>query len=287
MPVWIWMIGGMGLAGFLLALDRMALAMIRPPRKVHARNIQRLRSFYTVRDHTFASLGQELQGWFAEPAEDASGAVAVLVHGWGSSHGRMTYLAEPLLQAGIPVFLFDVRGHGYNYDAPFVTVRHFRDDTVAATRAARAAYPDRPVVLLGHSKGGSAAVLAVAEGAPVDALVTVGAPADLWGVWARYFDQKGLPGDWIVKVMAPFWRYRAGVPFRTLDPVTRVKEVRVPFLVMHGDQDQSVPVAHARILAGGAGLEPVILEGEGHNEILGRAEAHEILLSFLKGSVQG
>ncbi|MGM0669118.1 MAG: alpha/beta hydrolase [Gemmatimonadota bacterium] len=263
-------------------MDRLALAMIRPPRKIHARNIAKLQSDYKIRSHGFTSLGQDLQGWFVQPEADAGGFVAVLVHGWGSSHGRMTVLAEPLLDAGIPVFLFDVRRHGRSYDAPYVTARHFRDDTVAAVREAKAAYPERPIALMGHSMGGSAAVLAVAEGAPVDALITVGAPADMWGVWAHYFDQKGLPGKWIVKAFAPFWRPRAGVSFRTLRTDDRVKEVEVPYLVIHGDRDRSVPPEHAGILADGAGVEPMILEGEGHNELLGREAVHRKILGFLE-----
>lgn len=307
MPLGLWIVMGVVVAAVLFALDRLALAMIRPPKKIHARNIDRLAKAYSVRPHSFRSLGQELQGWFVEPRDGGGksgragvvpgepggpgsaglraanhGPVAVLAHGWGSSHGRMTYLAEPLLEAGIPVFLFDIRRHGHSYDAPYVTARHFRDDTVAAVREARAAYPGRPLVLMGHSMGGSAAVLAVTERAPVDALVTVGAPADMWGVWASYFDQKGLPGKWIVRCLSPFWRYRAGVPFPTLDPARRVKEMCVPFLIIHGNQDQSVPVSHARILAEGARVEPVILGGEGHNDILGKPEVHERVLAFVE-----
>lgn len=283
MPIWVWGVLGFFLVGGILALDRLALAMIRPPRKIHTRNIDKLKSDFTIRDHSFVSSGQRLQGWFVAPPEDGGGPVAVLVHGWGSSHGRMTFLAEPLLRSGIPVFLFDIRRHGRSYDAAYITARHFRDDTAAATREVRAAYPGRPLVLIGHSMGGSAAVLAVVDGAPVDALITVGAPADMWGVWARHFQQRGLPGKWIVKILAPFWRYRAGVPFRTLDTDRRAAEVRIPYLILHGQDDRSVPAAHARILALQAGVDPVILEGEGHNEILAKDEVHRRVLAFVGG----
>ena len=285
MPGWLWLAAALLAAG-LFALDRVALAMIRPPKKIHTRNISRLQSDFVIRAHVFRSLGQEIHGWFVAPRIDAGGPVAVLVHGWGSSHGRMTYLAEPLLRAGIPVFLFDVRRHGHSYDAPYVTARHFRDDTMAAIREVKEAFPHRPLILMGHSMGGSAAVLAVAEGAPADGLVTVGAPADMWGVWAHYFDGKGLPGRWIVKALSPFWRYRAGVSFGTLDTEKRVKEVTIPCLIIHGSEDQSVPVEHVRILSAGAGVEPVILEGEGHNEILARDQVHRRVLEFV-GKVGG
>jgi alpha-beta hydrolase superfamily lysophospholipase len=261
-------------------LDRLALAMIRPRRKVHARNARTL-SFHR-REHEFTSLGQELKGWFLEPEVDRGDAVVVLVHGWGSSHGRMTFLAEPLLDEGYPVFLFDVRYHGESPDAPYVTARHFRDDTMAATREAHAAYPDRPLVLIGHSMGGSAAILAVAEGAPAAGLVTIAAPADLWDVWADSFRRRGLPGKLIVQLFNPFWRYRAGVPFRTLRPERRVRELVLPLLIVHGDRDRSVPVEHARALSREVGVDPLILKGEGHNDLLGRPNLHREVIAFLQ-----
>ena len=280
-----WQVGIAGagalLAGLVLALDRMALAMIRPPKKVHAHTVRDLS--FEKKPSSFSSLGQALGGWVLVPGKDLGGAVVVMVHGWGSSHGRMTILARPLLDAGYPVFLFDVRHHGEAPDAPFVTARHFRDDTRAAVREMRMAYPERPLVLVGHSMGGSAAILAVAEGALVDGLVSVAAPADLWSVWSEHFERKGLPGRWIVRLFNPFWRYRAGVSFRTLRPEERVKEVEIPFLILHGDQDKSVSVEHARILARGAGVEPAILDGAGHNDLLGREELHRAVFAFLEG----
>jgi len=271
----------MVLCGGVLVLDRMALKMIQPHRKRHKRTVRNLP--FSTRAHSFFSLGQELKGWFVEPDSDAGGPVMVLVHGWGSSHGRMTYLARPLLESGYPVFLFDVRYHGESPDAPYVTIRHFRDDTRAAIGEAKAAYPDRPLVLVGHSMGGSAAVLAMAEGASADGLVTVAAPADLWGVWADFFDKRGLPGRWITWVLRPFWRYRAGESFSRLRPQERVKDVNVPLLIAHGDLDQSVPVEHALLLARNAGQEATVLQGEGHNDLLGKEALHRELFAFLGG----
>lgn len=280
-PIGTAVVGVVALVGALVLMDRLALKMIQPPRKRHKRSVESLP--FSSRPHDFSSLGQALRGWFVDPDSDSGGVVGVLVHGWGSSHGRMTHLARPLLEAGCPVFLFDVRYHGESPDAPFVTIRHFRDDTRAAVREAKAAYPNRPIVLFGHSMGGSAAILAVAEEALVDGLVTVAAPADLWGVWADFFKKKRLPGRLITGVLRPFWRYRAGEPFSNLRPEERVKELDAfPFLVVHGRLDTSVSVDHAHLLAQGAQREPVILEGEGHNDLLGKKALHQEIFAFLK-----
>jgi pimeloyl-ACP methyl ester carboxylesterase len=271
---------GLLLGGVAFALDRTALAMIRPPQKVRGRAIEALP--FRARVHSFSSLGQPLKGWMLEPERDQGRAVAVLAHGWGSSHARMTRLALPLLEAGYPVFLFDVRHHGEAPDAPFVTARHFRDDILAATREVAELYPSRPRVLIGHSMGGSCGILAVAEGAPVHGLVTIAAPADLWEVWAHFFERKGLPGRLMVRVFSPFWRARAGVPFETLRPEVRVKELAKPLLILHGSKDESVPAYHARILAAAAGVDPIFLEGENHSDLLGGPGVVQEVLTFLE-----
>jgi pimeloyl-ACP methyl ester carboxylesterase len=72
------------------------------------------------------------------------------------------------------------------------------------------------------------------------------------------------------------------VPFGTLRPDQKVKELTVPILVIHGARDQSVDSSHARILADGAGIEALILEDAGHNELLGSPEVVAPVLDFLQ-----
>ena len=130
--------------------------------------------------------------------------------------------------------------------------------------------------------GGSVGVLAAADGAPVQGLVTIGAPADLWEVWAYHLGRKGLPGKWVVKALSPFWRFRAGVPWETLDPMRRAKELELPLLILHGNEDESVPAGHARLLARAGGVEARILIGQGHTDVLEAPELHREVIEFLE-----
>ncbi len=275
-----WIVGTgflLGGAGYLL--DRTALGMIRPPYKPVRRRVSSLP--FSSERVSIESGDQKLAGWIIRPDSDGGGPVLVYVHGWGSNHGTMTRLAGPLLTMGYPALVFDVRHHGKSRGAPFVTARHFRDDIAAAVDLAGERFPGRPLVLVGHSMGGSTGVLAVAHGAPVQALISIGAPADMWEVWAFHLNQQGLPGKWIVRGLNPFWRYRAGVPWKSLDPRRKAGELRVPFLVIHGEEDESVPVRHARVLAGSGGVEPKILLGEGHTDLLESPELHKIVVGLL------
>jgi pimeloyl-ACP methyl ester carboxylesterase len=116
----------------------------------------------------------------------------------------------------------------------------------------------------------------------VHGLVTIAAPADLWEVWAHFFERKGLPGRLMVWVFSPFWRARAGVPFQTLRPEVRAKELAKPVLILHGSKDESVPASHARVLGEAAGVDPIFLEGENHSDLLGGPDVVREVLTFLE-----
>lgn len=271
---------GLVLGSGFFALDRLSVRMIQPPYKPVRKGASDLpfRSDAIV----IASGSQALKGWILRPEEDKGGPVLVMVHGWGSNHGTMARLAGPLVREGYPTLLFDVRHHGQSRGAPYVTARHFRDDIRAAVREMGEHYPGRPLVVVGHSMGGSAGIVAVAAGTPVKGLVSIGSPADLWEVWAYHLDQRWLPGKWLVKAMSPFWRFRAGVPWKDLDPQLQARALPVPYLVLHGDEDQSVPADHARRLAGAGGVEARILPGRGHTDLLEAPDLHEAVVGFLR-----
>jgi pimeloyl-ACP methyl ester carboxylesterase len=199
----------------------------------------------------------------------------------------MTRLAVPLLEAGYPVFLFDIRHHGRSDKAPFVTARHFRDDILSASRVFKEMVGERPLVLVGHSMGGSTGILAAAAGAPVDGLVAIAAPADLWQIWARFFELRKMPGRLIVSVLRPFWGRRVGVPYRELEPLKKVRELDLPLLILHGSDDISVPEDQAQLLAEASGAPARIFPGLGHSDLLERPELHQEMFSFLEGVTAG
>lgn len=269
--------------GGLVALDRLALVTARPPR----RGLDRDAADLDARHErvSFPSVdGLTLRGDRLVPAGARPGApTAVLAHGWTGNSATMLLLAEPLLAAGIPVLAFDVRRHGRSDDAPFVTIRQFRDDLGQAVRFIRDRDPGRPVVVVGHSLGGAAAILAASSGEPIDGIALVAAPADLEEVTAGMLSDRGLPGRFVTRVLRPFWERRAGARFADLDPEARGAELRCPVLVAYGDRDGRVPVAHARRLAAATGGDLVEIPRAGHKDILGRSELHAALERFLLG----
>jgi alpha-beta hydrolase superfamily lysophospholipase len=264
----------------LYALDRVAQAAVRPVPREPDRTAPELGLPHE--DILIPNEDHVLNGWLLHPKEDQGRPLLLLAHGWGANYGVLLELAEPLLRAGYPVLLFDVRGHGTNEEVPYVTVRHFRDDVMAAARWAADRLPDRPRVLVGHSLGGAASVLAAALGAPVHGVVTIAAPADVMEVTAEYLRDKGFPGGFMVVALRPFWWRRVRGTFRRLVPEREIRRLRLPVLVVHPEDDRRVSRDHAERLAHRVGARPRIIPGAGHTDVLARTDTHRALVTFLE-----
>ena len=276
-----WIAGGAVLAALVLTLDRLTNFVARPVPRPPDRTVDELDAVAWERARVPAG-DHALPAWILGPPAGTAPhpAVFVLAHGWGASYGTVLRLGEPLAAAGHRVVLFDVRGHGSNEPLPWVTIRHFRDDTHTLLSWARARFPGRPLVLVGHSLGGAGAVLAVAEGAPADALVLVATPADVVQVTGEYLTDQGLPGALVVRLLRPFLWRRVGLPFAALTPVLRIRELRLPLLLLQPEHDQRVTRAHAERLAEAAGRPYVLVRGAEHTDVLEHPETVRRVLAL-------
>jgi pimeloyl-ACP methyl ester carboxylesterase len=280
-------IGGAVLAG-LYAADRLATRVVSPPRRLPERAVPELGLAHD--DLAIPARSGQLAAWLIPGARDHatsgggdtdSAPLVVLVHGWGAHYGTVLLLAEQLQAHGVDTLLFDIQGHGRNDPRPYVTIRHFRDDVMDVVSWARERAPGRPIVLAGHSMGGAASVLAVAEGSDVDGLVLIAAPSDVLTITSEYLTDHGLPGPLMTSVLRPFWWPRIGGSFARLTPYRRIGELELPILMLHPELDQRVRSRHADRLASAGGVRYHLIEGREHTDVLAAPETAELLLNFL------
>lgn len=90
------------------------------------------------------------------PVEDAIGVVC-LIHGIGEYAGRYDRVAAAMNEKGIAVVSMDLRGHGISFGtrghcAPRKKVLEDIDDLISY---AEQNYPEKPLILYGHSMGGN------------------------------------------------------------------------------------------------------------------------------------
>ena len=196
--------------------------------------------------------GSELTGHLEAP-EGTPRGWAIFAHCFtcGKDSRAAVHIARALSRAGIGVLRFDFAGTGLTSAADEeVSFASDVDDLRAAAKAMAAAGMP-PALLVGHSLGGTAAIVAAAELPDVAAVVTIGAPADLHHILRVFrpgdLDAIASEGEASVEI--------AGRPFlirRTfLETVERadieksIAALRRPVLVMHSPVDQVVGIEHA------------------------------------------
>lgn len=282
-PLLLYALGLAGLGG-VYALDRLANTVVRPPVRRPDRSVPDLGLAHEP--FGIPSGPYELSAWLvhaAETGDDASERpVVLLAHGWGASHGIVLRLVAPLARMGHDVVLFDVRGHGHSGAVPYVTVRSFRDDLMAAVASVRERFASRPLVVIGHSFGGAAAVLAAAEGAAIDGLVLIATPSDVLRITAEFLTARGLPGALMVTTLLPFWWRRVRGTFGPLTPWRRIAELDQPLLIIQPEHDQRVARWHAERLAAAAGVDYHLVPDREHTDVLEAPVTLDLIRAFLE-----
>ena len=238
------------------------------------------------------------------PAPQGLNGTLVLIHGAGGSHQRW----EKQLRPGIPgwkLVAVDLPGHGASGGSAGGEVSEYAD--AVAELIAKKEFP-RPRVLAGHSLGGAIAlVTALAHPAVVDGLVLIGSgarlpvnPKMLEQLAAESLDPGFLkiaygpdfPPDLLQQELELWHRAPQQQLFKDFtacnryDVSERLSSLRVPVLILVGDQDKMTPVKSSQFLNQNIpGSTLCIIAGSGHHLMLEKpAETNQALSEFLARS---
>lgn len=287
MPVsWVVALLAAALAYQLLVVAVLLLAW-RTPRVPAARTPTDLGvEFRDVRIPT--QHDRTLHGWWVRGRSGAS--AVILIHGWGRNAERMLPYLDMLRCCPFHLLVIEARHHGSSDGDGHASLKKFSEDIRAAIAWAVVApgvARDR-IGVIGLSIGGAAAIHAASLDSRVAALVTVGAfahPADT-------MRPRGLTGA----LLRPGWplaqrviELRAGAHLEEYAPERHIGRVRGAILLVHGERDTVVPVAHAHRLAarGGGAVESWLMPGRGHSDPHLEAGFAERLRAFLAAHLAG
>lgn len=203
--------------------------------------------------------GDTAAAWaFHHPAGGDAGAALLVLHGNGENLEtlRLAGLLAELEALGVSFLAVDYPGYGRSTGEPS------EEGNVAAAVAGlewlAERRPQAPRVVWGWSLGAAVGLRATARQADeVAALVLLSAWTTLKEVAEEHF---------------PAWL--AGlVVGGDYDSLAAAARVRCPSLVVHGEEDEIIPAAHGRRLAGALPHPSrfVPVPGAGHNDLLGHA----------------
>ena len=160
-------------------------------------------------------------------------------------------ISRALSRAGIGVLRFDFAGTGINGGMEGALSFASDVEDLRAAAQAMAAAGMSPSLLVGHSLGGAAALIAATELPDVAAVATIGAPADLQHILRDFpasdLDAIRSEGEASVEIGGrPFVIRRSFLEaVERYDVETCIASLRRPVLIIHSPLDQVVGIDHA------------------------------------------
>lgn len=208
--------------------------------------------------------------------------VVVMVHGWGANSSHLLHMVPRVLAEGLNTVVFDARCHGLSDDDGFASLPRFAEDAEAVMEVLRRrGYGD--IILLGHSVGAGAVLLVASRTPNLRAVISLSAFSHPEPMMNGWLVERGIPlrpwGGIINRGVEWFIGHR----FNDIAPQTTVSLVQAPLLLVHGEDDDVVPLRHLRVLADANPRATVLtLPGVGHNDPEGFARHSDLIMNWLR-----
>ena len=231
--------------------------------------------------------GLMLCGWWLEVGDD--NPIIVVVHGSGDNRAhpaeRMLGIAKDLVSYGYNVLMFDMRGHGESEGKHISAGYYERNDVLGAIDYIRQSGIESKIGILGFSMGAATSLMAAAESEEINAVVADCAYADIVSIIESEFANRSNLPKFFMPIILSMTRNIYDIDFTAIKPEEAVKEISVPVFIIHGGQDEMIPVQHAyRLKEASQNLDSklwIVPEAQHANSYLVRpAEYKEQVISF-------
>jgi len=209
-----------------------------------------------------------------------SGPRILFIHGWSGRGNQVAAFLQPLLAAGCQVVAVDGPGHG---DTP-----GDKTNILECARVVQAANKEYGPFhgAITHSFGGMVLAYALQHGMRVNRAVCISAPADV-AFLLENFAQTLCMHPKVVSELDRLLDLRFESTFREqVSTVNNVRNLDVPALVIHDEQDSSVPIEQGRRIAEAwPNARLMQTSGLGHGRILRDAEVVAAAVAFIADDI--
>lgn len=207
-----------------------------------------------------------------------AGPLVLLTYGWGYNAGRWRHFVPALTAAGFHVLAYDPPGHGLNQGARYlnlVTNSAIQSDLLERYGPATA--------ILGHSFGGSAAVVTVKNQPGLQRPLRMVVMASFSNASRIFAEYRRLLGLWpaLYHRMLHLIEHHAGMPVHAFDMARMSANLgNVEALIVHDPTEKVTPFSNAlRYQAYWPGSALLQAHGAGHH--LGKTEITNSIVQFL------
>jgi len=258
---WLWL-PPLVILGVVTALPRILARIFAPPKRAAEQSPADL-GLPETPIWLESVNGPRLHAWFI-PVEGRAPAVVVL-HGWGGNAALMLPLAPHLHRAGFHALFLDARNHGFSEHDRFMSMPRFAEDLEVAADWLELRADVSCIGVIGHSVGAGAAILSASRSARFRSVVSVSSFAHPGEMMREQMSR--LP-SLAVDALLGYIQRLISFRFDDIAPRNRIKLVRAPLMLVHGDSDEIVPIGSLHELsAARPDAEVLIVEGGGHSDL--------------------
>lgn len=202
------------------------------------------------------SKGNKLCGILSVPNEDKVQPIIILCHGFSSSKEGRTYLSleDILNKKGISTFRFDFFGHGESHGLfENITTSEAVDDVLnAMVFIQKSGY--NKIGLMGSSFGGMASLLTASQ-SDIPYILALKSPVSDYRSMVLTQRSGHEIQEWKEKGVMEFegvddGKQRLGYAFyedaKKIHAYEAISNIKMPTLIVHGEEDETVPVEQSR-----------------------------------------
>ncbi len=199
----------------------------------------------------------------------------LLVHGWSGRGTQLVKIADEMLKLGYSTISFDAPGHGKASGKTSNMTEFIAAILEMQTKFGPFEYA------IGHSLGGMSILNSIKRGLKVKKAVIVGSGDIVEDIMDDFIEKLGM-NIAISKKMKASFEKKIGETMDSYSAYIAAREVAIPVLIIHDNDDADVPVKAAHnIHENLKDSELMITNGLGHRKILGDAKVIKKIVAFL------
>lgn len=200
----------------------------------------------------------------------------LLVHGWSGRGTQMVRIADELIANGFSTVSFDAPGHGKSHGNTTIMLEFIA--TILELEKQFGPFE----AAVGHSLGGMSLLNAVRQGLKINHLITIGSADVVKDIVDHFISKLELKPEMGDKLQLHFEK-KYGEKMDSLSAYISAKEIEIPVLIIHDNDDEEVPIKcaihiHKQLKNG----QLMITKGLGHRRILGDQNVVEKVVHFIQ-----
>lgn len=200
----------------------------------------------------------------------------LLVHGWSGRGTQLVKIADELVNLGYSTISFDAPAHGKSKGNSTIMVEFIASILELEKQFGPFEFG------IGHSLGGMSILNAIRENLKVKKVVIIGSGDIIQDIIDDYIKKLKLKPEIGIKLRDHFeGKYKVKMNYYSAS--NAAKEVSIPVLIIHDENDEDVNVKAAyHIKENLKNSELMITKNLGHRKILGNTEVIKRIVEYIK-----